>query len=50
MPHFGGVPRLGGDIGELLFERGLSLPCSVSLTERQQEDVIEAVAGAIRTS
>lgn len=34
---------LGGSVGVDLFARGVSLPCSVTLTDRDQERVIEAV-------
>lgn len=38
---------LGGVNAELLYARGLSLPCSVGLDEEQQEQVISLVAGRI---
>ncbi len=38
-----GARTLGGAVGESLFERGLSLPCSTELTEADQDRVIEAV-------
>ncbi len=43
MPFYRDAPRLGGAVGERLFAQGLSLPCSVSLTEAQQERVIESL-------
>jgi len=43
MPFYKEAQCLGGSVGEMLFARGLSLPCSVSLTHTQQERVIEAV-------
>ena len=43
MPFYKDVPRLGGTVGERLFEQGLSLPCSVSLTLNQQDRVIETL-------
>jgi dTDP-4-amino-4,6-dideoxygalactose transaminase len=42
MPFYKEAPCLGGAVGDMLFARGLSLPCSVSLTDMQQERVIEA--------
>ncbi len=42
-PPFAGAPVLGGAVGDGLFARGLSLPCSTDLTERDQERVIESV-------
>jgi dTDP-4-amino-4,6-dideoxygalactose transaminase len=36
-------PRLGGAVAEGLFARGLSLPCSVGLTDLDQDRVIDAV-------
>jgi dTDP-4-amino-4,6-dideoxygalactose transaminase len=42
-PPFAGARRLGGEVGEDLFERGLSLPCSTTLTAEDQERVVEAV-------
>jgi dTDP-4-amino-4,6-dideoxygalactose transaminase len=41
------APRLGGTVGERLFAHGLSLPCSVSLTQPQQDRVIEGVTRII---
>lgn len=42
MSFYREMPCLGGELGETLFARGLSLPCSVSLTDTQQERVIGA--------
>ena len=42
-PPFAGVRRLGGDVAEDLFTRGVSLPCSTTLTDADQDRVIEAV-------
>lgn len=42
-PPFAGAPVLGGAVGDGFFERGLSLPCSTDLTERDQDRVIGAV-------
>lgn len=42
-PPFATSPVLGGSVGEGLFERGLSLPCSTELAEADQTRVIEAV-------
>jgi dTDP-4-amino-4,6-dideoxygalactose transaminase len=41
MRFYRDTPKLGGAVGEVLFARGLSLPCSVSLTDMQQQRVIE---------
>jgi dTDP-4-amino-4,6-dideoxygalactose transaminase len=43
MPFYQAAPRLGGAVGERLFARGLSLPCSVSLDAARQQHVIEMV-------
>ncbi len=44
MPMYQNAPRLGsGAIAEKLHERGLSLPCSTTLTDAQQEKVISAI-------
>jgi dTDP-4-amino-4,6-dideoxygalactose transaminase len=43
MPLYRGARRLGGERAEKLFQRGLSLPCSTGLAERDQARVIEAV-------
>lgn len=42
-PPFADVPVVGGQVGDRLFDRGLSLPCSTDLTEGDQERVIDAV-------
>ena len=47
MPFYRDAPRLGGAVGETLFAQGLSLPCSVALTQTQQTRVIESVLAAI---
>ncbi len=47
MPFYKDAPRLGGAVGERLFAQGLSLPCSVGLTDADQDRVIEAVQSAI---
>jgi dTDP-4-amino-4,6-dideoxygalactose transaminase len=44
-PPFADARRLGGAVGEDLFERGVSLPCSSSLIAEDQDRVIEAVLG-----
>jgi dTDP-4-amino-4,6-dideoxygalactose transaminase len=43
-PMYAECPRLGGEVAETLFAEGLSLPCSVSLTEDAQNRVIAAIA------
>jgi dTDP-4-amino-4,6-dideoxygalactose transaminase len=40
MPLYRGCQRLGGEVAESLFARGLSLPCSVALDEAAQDKVI----------
>ncbi|MGZ4545045.1 MAG: DegT/DnrJ/EryC1/StrS family aminotransferase [Blastococcus sp.] len=49
-PPYAGVRRLGGEVGEDLFERGVSLPCSTSLIAQDQDRVIEAVLGYFETN
>lgn len=44
-----GCPRVGGEVAERLFARGLSLPCSVGLREEEQDYVIHAVYTAARS-
>ena len=39
--------RLGGDVSDDLYERGISLPSSVGLTDVQQEQVIEAMRSVL---
>jgi dTDP-4-amino-4,6-dideoxygalactose transaminase len=43
MPMFAAAPRLGCATAERLFTWGLSLPCSVSLTDEQQSEVVAAI-------
>lgn len=43
MSFYKDAPRLGGAVGESLFANGISLPCSVSLTENEQNHVIQGV-------
>jgi dTDP-4-amino-4,6-dideoxygalactose transaminase len=42
-PPFAGAPRVGGQVGVDLFQRGVSLPCATELTAHDQERVLEAV-------
>ena len=42
-PPFAATRRLGGEVAEDLFGRGISLPCSVGLGETDQQRVIDAV-------
>ena len=44
-PPFADAPRLGGEVADDLFRRGISLPCSVRLTDQDQTRVIEALRG-----
>jgi len=48
MPFYREAPRLGGKVGERLFDRGLSLPCSVGLSEEEQLEVIDVFSAALR--
>jgi dTDP-4-amino-4,6-dideoxygalactose transaminase len=45
MPMYREHARLGGQVAEELFAAGLSLPCSVSLTDEQQDAVVRALRG-----
>ena len=47
MPFYRDAPRLGGSVAEDLFEHGLSIPCSVGLTDDQQARVIRTLVGLI---
>ena len=47
MPFYKDAPRIGGCVGERLFARGLSLPCSTGLSTLDQERVIEAFRDAV---
>ncbi|MGZ4696838.1 MAG: aminotransferase class I/II-fold pyridoxal phosphate-dependent enzyme [Oryzihumus sp.] len=42
-PPFADAARLGGQVGDDLFARGLSLPCATELTEADQQRVIDGV-------
>ncbi len=42
-PPYAADERIGGEVGDDLFARGLSLPCSTDLTDTDQERVIDAV-------
>ena len=42
-PIYAGMPVVGGAVGEDLFRRGLSLPCSTDLTFEDQERVLAAI-------
>jgi dTDP-4-amino-4,6-dideoxygalactose transaminase len=44
-PPYADVQVLGGAVGDALFTRGLSLPCSTDLSDADQDRVIEAVLG-----
>ena len=45
MPMYRERARLGGQVAEAVFAAGLSLPCSVSLTDAQQDAVVRALRG-----
>jgi dTDP-4-amino-4,6-dideoxygalactose transaminase len=47
-PPFAATPRLGGEVSEDLFDRGVSLPCSVGLDEADQQLVVDAVLDFFR--
>ena len=47
MPFFSGAKRLGGAVGDRIFRDGLSLPCSVDLTDDEQVMVIRALSDAM---
>jgi dTDP-4-amino-4,6-dideoxygalactose transaminase len=46
-PPYGSAPRMGGFIADLIWQRGLSLPCSVGLTDADQDRVIEALRSVL---
>jgi len=48
MPFYKDAPYLGSGVGETIFNQGLSLPCSVSLSESEQNTVIESVISAVK--
>ena len=48
LPMFAQAPRIGGDVAASLFERGLSLPSSVTLTADDQARVIDVLLRAER--
>jgi dTDP-4-amino-4,6-dideoxygalactose transaminase len=47
MPFYKSAPRLGGAVGERLFAQGLSLPCSTSLTDAEQDRVVEVLLSIV---
>jgi len=42
-PPYAGIQRVGGDVADDLFRRGVSLPCSTDLTTEERERVIDAI-------
>jgi dTDP-4-amino-4,6-dideoxygalactose transaminase len=44
------TPRLGGDVADALYRRGLSLPCSVNLDPAQQDRVVTGLGKALMAS
>lgn len=42
-PPFAASERLGGSVASSLFERGISLPCSTSITDDERRQVVDAV-------
>jgi pyridoxal phosphate-dependent aminotransferase EpsN len=47
-PLYRACARYGGAVAEALFERGLCLPSSSSLTAEEQDEVIDVVRGVAR--
>jgi dTDP-4-amino-4,6-dideoxygalactose transaminase len=47
LPFYKAAPRLGGEAGERLFTRGLSLPCSTNLSPADQARVVDAFSAAL---
>jgi dTDP-4-amino-4,6-dideoxygalactose transaminase len=47
MEFYDGLPTLGGKTGERLFDLGLSLPSSVSLSEERQDAVIGKIVSCL---
>jgi dTDP-4-amino-4,6-dideoxygalactose transaminase len=47
MEFYDGLPTLGGNTGERLFDLGLSLPSSVSLSEESQDKVIGKIVSCL---
>jgi aminotransferase in exopolysaccharide biosynthesis len=48
LPMYSGALRLGGGVATRLFDQGLSLPCSVGLTDDQQSRVVQALRALVR--
>lgn len=46
-PVFADAPRVGGEVSERLFEQGLNLPSSSTMTDDQQERVLDAVTALL---
>jgi pyridoxal phosphate-dependent aminotransferase EpsN len=46
-PLFASCERIGGEVAEDLFWRGICLPSSSNMTEEQQTHVIEAVRSCV---
>jgi dTDP-4-amino-4,6-dideoxygalactose transaminase len=46
-PPYASALRVGGVIADLIWQRGLSLPCSVGLSEGDQDRVIEALRATL---
>jgi perosamine synthetase len=47
-PAFAGAPCDGAPVAERLYARGLSLPCSVAITDGEREAVVEAIVRRLR--
>jgi dTDP-4-amino-4,6-dideoxygalactose transaminase len=48
-PVFAGAERVGGDVADELFARGLCLPSGSAMTPAQQEHVITSLRGLLRS-
>lgn len=48
MPFYADAPRLGGRVAERLFATGLSLPCSTSLSDADQDRVIGSLLSILQ--
>ena len=46
-PVFRDAPRVGGRVAESLFDRGLCLPSSTTLTEADQARIIAVIRGGL---
>jgi dTDP-4-amino-4,6-dideoxygalactose transaminase len=49
-PPYASTPRVGGSVAELIWQRGLSLPCSAGLTATDQDRVIDTLRAVLGTA